>query len=95
MGGLSNEYLDKVIRERLEATHVVINDQSGGCGQAFEVTIVSDKFAGKNKLMRHKLVNKALQEEIASIHAFTQVSCCINVYVNWDELLIIRFCTGW
>jgi stress-induced morphogen len=74
MGGLTTEYLDKVIRERLNATHVEVNDQSGGCGQAFEVIIVSDQFVGKNKLFRHRLVNKALHEEIAAIHAFTQVS---------------------
>lgn len=80
MGGLTTEYLDRVIRERLDATHVEVNDQSGGCGQAFEVIIVSDQFVGKNKLLRHRLVNKALQEEIASIHAFTQVSWLIKAY---------------
>lgn len=46
----------------------------GGCGQAFEVVIVSNIFIGKNKLLRHRLVNKALRDEIMSIHAFTQVS---------------------
>lgn len=45
---------------------------SGGCGQAFAVVIVSARFEGKNKLMRHRLVNTALKDEIASIHAFTQ-----------------------
>lgn len=46
---------------------------AGGCGQAFEVVIVSPLFTGKNKLMRHRTVNKALKTEIESIHAFTQV----------------------
>lgn len=45
---------------------------SGGCGQVFAVVIVSNDFQGKSKLMRHRLVNTALKEEIAAIHAFTQ-----------------------
>jgi stress-induced morphogen len=51
----------------------IISSLTGGCGQAFEVVIVSRQFQGKNKLFRHRLVNKALQAEIQSIHAFTQV----------------------
>lgn len=43
----------------------------GGCGQAFSVVIVSPEFAGKNSLKRHRLVNSALKEEIAAIHAWT------------------------
>ncbi|KAK9480653.1 bola protein [Lipomyces japonicus] len=70
--GVPVQYLDTVIRERLEAVHVDIIDTSGGCGQAFEVVIVSPKFKGKSPIMRHRLVNKELKEEIASIHAFTQ-----------------------
>lgn len=71
---ITPEHLKTVITERLEAVHVEVADISGGCGQAFEVTIVSPLFAGKNRLIRHRLVNNALKEEIASIHAFTQVS---------------------
>lgn len=33
--------------------------------------IVSPDFAGKNSLKRHRLVNSALKEEIAAIHAWT------------------------
>jgi stress-induced morphogen len=65
--------LDSAIRQRLQAEHVEVVDTSGGCGQAFEVVIVSNVFANKNKLVRHRLVNSALKEEIAVIHAFTQV----------------------
>ncbi|KAK9322703.1 bola protein [Lipomyces orientalis] len=70
--GISSSHMDTVIRERLNATHVKVDDISGGCGQAFEVIIVSPLFVGKNVLMRHRLVNSALKDEIASIHAFTQ-----------------------
>ncbi|CAK7890686.1 bolA-like protein 2 [[Candida] anglica] len=69
---ITTESLKAIIEERLEATLVQVEDMSGGCGQAFAVIIVSPKFTGKNKLMRHRLVNNSLKEEIASIHAFTQ-----------------------
>lgn len=44
---------------------------AGGCGQAFSVVIVSPEFSAKNSLKRHRLVNSALKEEIAAIHAWT------------------------
>ncbi|ODV96130.1 hypothetical protein PACTADRAFT_49532 [Pachysolen tannophilus NRRL Y-2460] len=69
---LTSEGLEAIIRERLQASIVQVQDMSGGCGQAFAVIIVSDLFKGKNKLMRHRLVNNALKEEISLIHAFTQ-----------------------
>lgn len=72
--GVSRDELDLAIRSRLSATHVEIEDISGGCGQAYEVVIVSPEFAGKRTLQRHKLVNAALKDEIAAVHAFTQVS---------------------
>lgn len=43
----------------------------GGCGQAFNATIVSQQFEKKNTLARHRLVNSALKTEIAAIHAWT------------------------
>ena len=69
---LTTESLKDIIQERLQASLVQVEDMSGGCGQAFAVVIVSPLFAGKNKLMRHRPVNSALEEEIAAIHAFTQ-----------------------
>ncbi|KAG7192929.1 uncharacterized protein KQ657_001386 [Scheffersomyces spartinae] len=69
---LTADLLKQIIQERLEAELVQVEDMSGGCGQAFLVVIVSSKFQGKNKLMRHRIVNHALKEEIAGIHAFTQ-----------------------
>ncbi|KAL2135146.1 hypothetical protein VTI74DRAFT_9577 [Chaetomium olivicolor] len=57
--------------ERLKATHVEVQDMSGGCGQAFTSLIVSPEFAGKNSLKRHRLVNAALKDEITAIHAWS------------------------
>lgn len=69
---LTSDSLKQIIQERLEALLVQVEDMSGGCGQAFAVIIVSPLFKGKSKLMRHRLVNNSLKEEIAAIHAFTQ-----------------------
>jgi len=49
-----------------------VEDLSDGCGGKFMVTIVSEKFQGKGLLQRHRLVNACLEEEIKSIHAFSQ-----------------------
>jgi stress-induced morphogen len=43
----------------------------GGCGQAFQAVIVSPQFESKTMLARHRLVNAALKDEIAAIHAWT------------------------
>lgn len=69
---LTSESLTDAIKSRLNAVEVEVQDMSGGCGQAYAVIIVSDIFANKNKLARHRMVNNALSEEIAQIHAFTQ-----------------------
>lgn len=50
---------------------VDIVTHTGGCGQAFSALIVSSEFVGKTSLKRHRLVNSALKQEIASIHAWT------------------------
>lgn len=68
---MSEAALKASIIERLNAIHVDITDMSGGCGQAFSTLIVSPDFAGKNSLKRHRLVNSALKDEIAAIHAWT------------------------
>ncbi|KAI7777571.1 hypothetical protein LA080_003406 [Diaporthe eres] len=68
---VSEAALKASIIERLNAIHVDITDMSGGCGQAFSTLIVSPDFAGKNSLKRHRLVNSALKDEIAAIHAWT------------------------
>ncbi|KAL1978790.1 hypothetical protein VTN31DRAFT_1649 [Thermomyces dupontii] len=59
------------LTSQLEATHVEVEDLSGGCGQAFQAIIVSPQFDKKNALARHRLVNSVLKEEIAAIHAWT------------------------
>lgn len=55
----------------LNASHVDIQDISGGCGASFAALIVSDAFQGKSALQRHRLVNGILKDEIKAIHAWT------------------------
>ncbi|KAJ8108469.1 hypothetical protein OPT61_g8152 [Boeremia exigua] len=69
--GVTPEAIKQKLEAVLGATHVEIEDLSGGCGQMFEAIIVSPQFAKKTTLARHRLVNAALKEEIAAIHAWT------------------------
>ncbi|CAG8438451.1 14017_t:CDS:2 [Ambispora leptoticha] len=69
---VTKESLEKTLREKLEAEHVDATDTSGGCGQSFDVIIVSSQFDGKSLLQRHRLVNDAIKDEIAQLHAFSQ-----------------------
>ncbi|KAJ3306382.1 hypothetical protein HDV03_005349 [Kappamyces sp. JEL0829] len=69
---LSTQALQTKLEKELEASHVQVVDVSDGCGQAFEVVVVSPKFEGLSLLKRHKLVNEAVKHEIEGIHAFSQ-----------------------
>jgi len=69
--GVTVDGLKAKITELLQATYVDIEDMSGGCGQAFSAVIVSPQFEKKTTLARNRLVNSALKEEIAAIHAWS------------------------
>jgi len=69
--GVTEGDLKAKIIDLLQATHVEIEDMSGGCGQAFSAIIVSPQFEKKTTLARHRLVNNALKAEVAAIHAWT------------------------
>ena len=68
---VTEESLTTKLTSALNASHVQIEDMSGGCGQAFNAVIVSEQFKGKTLLQRHRLVNGVLKEEIKAIHAWT------------------------
>ncbi|MCJ1362259.1 hypothetical protein MMC16_001361 [Acarospora aff. strigata] len=69
--GITPTSLKATLTQKLEAQYIDIEDMSGGCGAMFEAIIVSPLFAKKTTLARHRLVNGALKEEIAAIHAWT------------------------
>jgi stress-induced morphogen len=79
---ITPDSLSSTLRSKINATHVDIQDMSGGCGQAFNAVIVSEEFEGKSLLQRHRLVNGALKEEIAAIHAWTPR--CLTV-AQWER----------
>lgn len=71
--------IDRLLREALAPTEVLVKDQShlhaGHAGARsgkghFEVTIVSDRFEGQGRIARHRLVYDALGAFMDSdIHA--------------------------
>ncbi|KAH7362093.1 bola domain-containing protein [Plectosphaerella cucumerina] len=63
--------LKDALTQRLGAIHVEVTDMSGGCGQSFTSLIVSPQFEKQTSLKRHRLVNAALKDEIALIHAWS------------------------
>ncbi|KAK4094248.1 hypothetical protein Purlil1_1739 [Purpureocillium lilacinum] len=71
MAQITDDSLRSAITERLQAVHVEVTDMSGGCGQAFTTLIISPQFQGLTSLKRHRLVNAALKDEIAAVHAWT------------------------
>ncbi|GBB89703.1 hypothetical protein RclHR1_01650010 [Rhizophagus clarus] len=81
--GITKEHLEQTLREKLSADHVEVTDTSGGCGQNYDVIIVSSIFEGKTLLQKHRLVNDAAKNEIAQLHAFSQKT---YTPTQWVEL---------
>lgn len=67
MIGLSPSRLDIVNESELHAGH----RSSPGTGEShFRILVVSDAFAGKTRIDRHRIVNELLADELAGrIHA--------------------------
>lgn len=65
---------DRLMQELPDLRQAIITDSSAGCGQSFEVVVVSDYFYDKNKIQRSRAINNILQAEIAAMHAFS-VKC--------------------
>lgn len=68
----SNETTQTLIESAMPKAKVIVN----GDGYKYEVTIIDSAFEGLGVLARHKLVYKALDEEIASgrLHALTIIA---------------------
>ncbi|KAH6563543.1 hypothetical protein BASA50_002574 [Batrachochytrium salamandrivorans] len=69
---VSKQLLETLFTEKLAPSYLQIQDTSDGCGQSYDVLIVSTMFEGKSVLQRHRLVNDTAKAEIAQIHAFSQ-----------------------
>lgn len=75
----------KIESELPQVYNVIVTDISAGCGQSFDVVVVSNEFESKNKLQRSRLINKILKEDIAKIHAF---SCKCYTEAEWSKIVI-------
>jgi stress-induced morphogen len=64
------EQVKAAIRNALPGAEVEVEDLTGG-GDHLQVRVVSDSFAGLNRVRQHQLVYGALRSELASeaIHA--------------------------
>ncbi|KAI9594337.1 bola protein [Syncephalis fuscata] len=78
----SEDSLKEIFTDKLNAVHVEIQDVSGGCGQSFEAIIVSDQFAGKSLLQRHRLVNSVAKDTISQLHAFSQKTYTLDEWTK-------------
>ncbi|KLN59446.1 BolA family transcriptional regulator [Kiloniella spongiae] len=86
------ETIDARLREELSPSHLVVTDDShhhiGHAGYReggeshFSVEIVSEKFAGVNRVNRQRMVHELLKEELAStIHAL-QIKANTSAEIN-------------
>ena len=75
---MENSIREKLAKAFAPAELQVVNDShhhaghhsSPGTGEShFSVMVVSDVFAGKSRLERHRMVNAALAEELKTVHA--------------------------
>ena len=75
---MENSIREKLAKAFAPAELQVVNDShhhaghlsSPGTGEShFSVMVVSEAFAGKSRLERHRMVNAALAEELKTVHA--------------------------
>lgn len=83
-------FTEENLREKIQTTipniyNCIVTDLSYGCGQSFDVVVVSNEFTGKNKLQRSRVVNNALKDELKEIHAF---SCKCYTEDEWSKLVV-------
>lgn len=76
---------DKIKSNIPELYNAIVTDISAGCGQSFDVVVVTNSFEGKSKLQRNRLVNKILKDDIAQIHAFT---CKCYTESEWSKIVV-------
>ena len=63
--------IETKLREVVAATHVNVEDISGGCGSMYKIFVVSPEFEGLALEKQHRLVQKAIAGEIADMHGLT------------------------
>ncbi|KAJ2688174.1 BolA-like protein [Coemansia sp. RSA 1285] len=83
---VSAEEIETKLKENLLPGALVhVEDISGGCGNSYELLVVSDEFDKKSPLMRHRKIHGILKEEVPLIHALTLVSENAETAANQDK----------
>ncbi|KAI0062906.1 bola-like protein [Artomyces pyxidatus] len=67
--------------------HAAMRDQEGGSGEThFSVKVVSEAFAGKTTMQRHRMIYAALSEELqAGLHALSLNTKTEDEHINSRE----------
>lgn len=80
---VTKEALAKALKDRVkELKQCIVVDQSGGCGSAFQLYLVSPVFEGIKLIERHRMVQQALKTEMKSIHALSMKTW---TPAQWDK----------
>lgn len=58
----------EILKQNFSASQIAVKDISGGCGAMYEIFVESEDFRGKRQVQQHRLVNKALGDEVKSMH---------------------------
>lgn len=87
--GPREQRLHQLLEGALAPSYLEIENESSqhsvppGSETHFKVLIVSDKFTGKSRIDRQRLVNEALKQELQSgLHALTQRALTPD---EWDQ----------
>ena len=72
-GGVKTKDIEAILMQDddLHCQMCNVKDVSGGCGSFIEVTVESNAFRGKTVLQQHRMVTKALKNEIPNLHGLT------------------------
>ncbi len=84
---LVRDIIEEKLKKEFTPEHIEVHDEShmhaghatapDGGQSHFRVVMVSDSFTDQNRVMRQRMVNKALKEELAgSIHALSLFLKC-------------------
>jgi stress-induced morphogen len=72
--------ITNLLTQRFKPTTMQINDISGGCGQSFQIIIVSDEFKGLTAVTQQRLVYAAIKQEMGDIHALALTCMTVDEY---------------
>ncbi len=90
---ISTDQLEQKIKDALEdVPYIKAIDLSDGCGSKFEITVVSERFAGKPLLAQHRLIHKvspSISEYNMNIHMF-ELSNARTRQLNWNDLIFMH-----